>query len=42
VVDVDGDLLPGIGTVHGNVNDNAASIAPGTSPGIIAISGDYN
>ena len=33
-------LLKGIGTVNGNVN-NSGTVAPGTSPGIINIIGNY-
>ena len=40
-LDVNGGSLVGVGTVNGNVG-NAAVVAPGNSPGIITINGNYS
>ncbi|MAT44173.1 MAG: hypothetical protein CL609_17715 [Anaerolineaceae bacterium] len=39
-LDLQGATLSGIGTVDGNLN-NAGTVAPGTSPGKITVTGDY-
>ncbi|MFO0969304.1 MAG: LamG-like jellyroll fold domain-containing protein [Gemmataceae bacterium] len=39
-IDLQGGLLKGSGTVRGDV-ENAATVAPGNSPGIITINGNY-
>jgi hypothetical protein len=36
-----GGILSGIGTIAGNVNNTAGTVAPGTSPGILTINGNY-
>ena len=36
-----GGLLAGIGTIVGNVNNSAGTVAPGASPGILTIVGSY-
>jgi RTX calcium-binding nonapeptide repeat (4 copies) len=41
IADIQGGSLSGLGTVLGNVQ-NAGQAAPGLSPGIILVTGDYN
>jgi filamentous hemagglutinin family protein len=36
-----GGMLQGTGTVNGNVNNMTGTVAPGASPGILTINGDY-
>ena len=36
-----GGMLSGAGTITGSVNNQGATVAPGASPGILAISGNY-
>ena len=36
-----GGTLMGSGTISGNVNNSAGTVAPGASPGILTINGDY-
>ncbi len=40
VVDVEGGTLSGVGTISANVI-NAAQVSPGSSPGILAVKGNY-
>src|SRR5262249_52533804 len=39
---VSGGLLSGIGTIQGNVNNSAGRVAPGDSPGLLTITGNYS
>ena len=39
---IDGGSLQGIGQVRGNVQNNGGSVAPGSSPGLLRISGDFS
>ncbi|NNE39038.1 MAG: hypothetical protein HKN08_12090, partial [Gammaproteobacteria bacterium] len=40
-MNLNGGVLQGSGSILGNVNNNAATVTIGTSPGVIAITGDY-
>jgi len=37
-----GATLSGNGTIEGTVNNNGGTVAPGTSPGVLSVIGNYN